>query len=324
MNARRWVVISTVFLAAAANATPRWQQHRDDVARSAYAAAPVPKLLTALTETRGGPEAQVMLQALALRKAEALPSVKERLRTGPMFEKFMVTKFLRYCPWPETMPELVALARDKTQHWLPRQGALYALGALGDKAAGRDVAEVLREPDCPHGVQLVAIAALARMNYREGKDVVRAFAQHKDIHARLFVARALAEFGEAVDQGFVTASLQSKDYIVRQEACELLAFAPDATAPLEQMSRTDPHEAVRDTAGRALLERKLRGQQATAKTAILREALPQAQPRTVAWIIRTMLEQGGKEGRALVEELAERNDHVGERSRVGLVLAGGR
>ena len=307
-----------------AGVTRRLAQQRNEVANSVYGTAPVTNLVSALAGAGGGPEVQAMFQSLALRKAEALPVVKERLRTGAMFEKFMLTKFLQSCPWPETLPELLALARDKTQYWLPRQGALYALAALGDKAAGPGVAEILREPDCPQGVQLVAIAALARMDYREAADAIRPFTQNDDIHLRLFAVRALAEWGEPVDHALLTTALQGDDYIARQEACEVLAVTTDSPELLKRLSRDDPHEAVRDAANRALLVRQLRGQTAEGKVVILRAALPAAEPRTATWIVRTMLEQGGAQGRAAVEELATRDDRLGERSRAYLTMASNR
>jgi HEAT repeat protein len=317
--------VTTVAANQALPMRPRMRvaEHRDTIASSPYGTAPVGTLLAALTEARGGTEAQMLFQALALRKTDALPAVKERLRTGEMFEKFILTKFLRYCPWPETLPELVALARDKTQYWMPRQGALYALGALGDKTAGPAVAEILREPDCPTGVQLAAISALARLHCRDEINAIRPFTQNADIHLRLYAARALAEFSEPVDEAFLLASLEDKDYVVRQEACGALGAA-GITGKLAWLAGNDPHEAVRAAAAQAVLEHGLRGQPADTKMAILRDALPQADRLTTTWILRTMLAQGGAPGRALVEELAQHDDRLGERSRAYLTLVAGK
>jgi hypothetical protein len=310
--------------AAEAGRTRRLAQQRNDVASSVYGTTPVKDVVSALAAARGGPEVQVLFQSLAMRKVEALPAVREGLHTGAMFEKFMLTKFLQYCPWPEVLADLVALAGDRTQYWLPRQGALYALATLGDKAAGPAVAEILREPDCPQGVQLVAIAALARMDYREAADTIRPFAQREDIHMRLFAAHALAGWGEPVDPALLSAALRSDDYIARQEACEVLAVTADSPELLQRASRDDPHEAVRDAAKRALLARQLRSETAEAKVAILSDALRTAEPRTATWIVRTMLEQGGAPGRAAVRELATRDDRIGERSRAYLILTASR
>jgi len=298
----------------------RWLQHRHKIATSRYGTMPVEQLLARFSATHGGHEVHVLFQALALRKTEAVPVVKERLRKGSAFEKFMLAKFLHSCPWRETMPELLLVAGDRSVFWLPRPSALYALGALGDAAAGANVEQILRQPDRPKGVQLAAIAALAQMNHRKAADTIRRFCEQDDVHLRLFAARALAEFGEPPTSALVTTGLQHDDYVVRQEACELLSFLPDSARPLQRLAQTDPHQSVRDPATRSLLEQKLRGETAASKLAILREALPQAPPRLGAWIIRTALPRCGAEGELFVRELAERDDSVGERSRVYLVL----
>jgi hypothetical protein len=296
---------------------------RADALPSAYATAPPDALLRALASVRGGPEAPLFFQALALRKAELLSPVRERLRSGEMFERFMLTKFLRYCPWPETMPELVALARDRTQYWMPRQGALYALGALGDPAAGTEVEGILRATDEPAGVRLAAIAALARMGCRDAADAIRPYLQHDDPHFRLFAARALAMLGEPADPRYPIEALQHEDYIVRQEACGALGAmsGPDVVPKLEWAAVRDPHEAVRDAASQALLEHKMRGRTTAAKAGILRDALNGAELHTATWILRCLLEEGGAEGRALVEERSKSDDRLGERARSYLLMA---
>jgi hypothetical protein len=298
-------------------------RYRSAVLNSAYGNAPIAEVLRALNETPGGPDIQLIFQVLALRKAEALPLVKDRLRTGEMFEKHALTKFLRNCPWPETKPELLALAGAKAEHWLPRQGALYALGALGDASAGPDVSALLREPDCPPGVQLVAIATLARIGYRDAASAVASFAKSDDIHVRLFATRALAEFGEPVDQEFMLAALRSEDYLVRQEACEAFGAAgrADVTDRLHQVATNDANEAVRDSAAQALLRRELHALTPAAKLNVLQRALDGATWRNSLWIVQTLVSQCGPEGRTFVTQLAHRDNPLGERSRAYLVLA---
>jgi hypothetical protein len=280
-------------------------------------------LIRSLSQVQGGAEVQATFQSLALQKADALPAVKERLLHGEMWEKFKLTKFLRYCPWPETRDDLVALASDNKQHWLPRQGALYALGALGDRTAGSSVAAILLESDCPAGVRLAAISALARIPYPEAADAIRLFTQDADIHLRLCAAWALAKFGEPVDQEFLLAALGNENYVVRQEACGALGAA-GMTEPLKGVAQHDPHQAVRLAASQALLQNAWRGQSVDGKMTVLRDALPGADRFMATWILRTMLGQGGAEGRAFLETLAADEGYLGERSRYYLVMAGSR
>jgi hypothetical protein len=296
--------------------------HRAAILKSAYGTTPIEQVLRALVEVPGGPEIQLILQALALRKAEALPIVKARLRTGELWEKVTLTKFLVHCAWPETLPELLVLARAKTEPWLARQGAVSALGALGNAAAGPDLAAVLREPQNPVGLSLAAIAALARIGYQDGAGVLRPFAQHENPHLRLFAVRALAELGEPVDPEPLMSALHSDDYVVRLEACEALGAlgGADLLETLQDAAGNDVHEAVRQAAAQALLIRKIRGQTLAGKVSVLQFAMADAGRLTSLWIVRTLLREGGPDGRALVEALGTEDTWLGERCRTHLIL----
>jgi len=107
---------------APANAETLLARHRSLILSSRYGTAPSREVLRELSEATGGPDVQLIFQALALRKNEALPVVRERLRAGAMYETHLLPKFLRLCPWPETKPELLALAGESGEQWLPRQG----------------------------------------------------------------------------------------------------------------------------------------------------------------------------------------------------------
>jgi len=295
---------------------------RAEVLRGPHGSAPIAEVVTALADISGGPEIQDVFQVLAVRKQEALPVVKEKLRTGEMFEKHMMTKLLRYSPWPETYPELVELAKDPKEHWLPRQGALYALGALGNKEAGPAVLSILKQENCPSGVKLVAISTLGRIGYREAATAIRSFCDHEDMHTRLFACRALAGFGEPVDKQFMLSALNDEDYMIREEACGALTSVEggDVNAKLKFMAEQDSNESVRVGARIALLERQIGNQASDIKLNILSNSLGNADRRTRIWIIQAILEQCGAVGQAFVEELAAREDTMGERARAFLVL----
>lgn len=308
---------------APASAETLLARHRSLILSSRYGTAPIRGVLRELSEATGGPDVQLIFQALALRKNEALPVVKERLRTGAMYEKHLLTKFLRLCPWPETKPELLALAGERGEQWLPRQGALYALGALGDVSVGPEVVAILRDPACPEGVRLVSIAALARIGYREGAAAIRPCTEDPDLHLRLFAWRALAELGEPVNRNFLSAALQNEEYLIRQEACEALAAAGGAgfSEKLQSIAQNDPHEAVRDAAAQALLQQEIRDLTPAQKLALLGRRLEGAERHNALWIIQTILAQCGAEGRAFVGTLASQNSRLGERASALLILS---
>ena len=293
------------------------------VLKSRYGAAPIADLLRALVETPGGPDIQLIFQILALRKQEALPIVKERLRTGEMWEKHMLTKFLRACPWSETKDELLALTRAETEHWLPRQDALYALGSLGDPSVGPDGVAMLKDPNVEANLRMAAISMLARVGFKDGVAAITPFAQDENIHVRLFATRALAELGAAIDKDFLISALKSEDYVVRQEASETLwkTEGQDVTDALHAVVKSDFNEAVRDAASQALLRREIAGRNPSEKVQILRKSLDSAERLTALWILRTVLEEAANEGRSFIETIAERNDSLGERSRAYLILA---
>jgi HEAT repeat protein len=309
--------------AAASHEAHSFEQHRLALLHSHYGTDRIEDLLHALAETPGGPEIQIIYQALALRKQETLPVIRERLRTGEMWEKHMLTKFLRVCPSPEAKPELLALARNDAEHWLPRQGALYALGSLGDASVGPDVVRILNEPSAGLNLQMSAISTLARIGFTGGAAAIEPFTRADNIHVRLFAIRALAELGQPVDKGFLLATLRSDDYVARQEASETLwkSDGQDVTDALRAVAGNDVHEAVRDAASQSLLRRAIAGRDAAGKVEILRQSLDTSERLTALWILRTALDDAGVEGRRFVETLAVRDDFVGERSRAYLVLA---
>lgn len=313
-------VVSSLSLAVPATAL---EQHRSAILRSRYGTASIEDLLRGLVETPGGPDMQLIYQALAMRKQEALPLVEERLRTGEMWEKHMLTKFLRICPWPETKDELLSLARSVTEHWLPRQGALYALGSLGDASIGPDVVVILNTPATSINLQMAAISSLSRIGFKAGAAAITPFTQAENIHLRLFAMRALAELGETVDKGFLLSSLGSQDYVVRQEASETLwkIDGRDITDTLRAVAKSDFNEAVRDAASQSLLRREMAGRDPARKVQILQKSLDTAERLTALWILRTVLDEAGAEGRTFVETIASRDDFLGERSRAYLVLA---
>ena len=271
----------------------------------------------------GGPEIQSIYQALALRKKEALPVLKEKLRTGQLWEKHRITKFLRLCPWSETKEELVGLAQDPTSHALLRQDAIYTLGALGDRSIGPAMVGLLNSPDTSVNLRMASISTLARIQYTEAVDEITPFTRSDEMHLRLFANRALSEMGAPVDTDFLTQSLRNDDYVTRQEASEAIwtVQGQDITERLKELSQNDPNESVRDGASQALLRRQMSGLSPADKARLLQDALSNAGRLTSLWILRTALDEGGAEGRNLVESLASSDNFIGERSRAYLIFS---
>lgn len=301
-------------------------EYRARILTGRFGVMPVEELLKALANTPGGPSLQLIYQALALRKQEALPYVRERLRTGEPWEKHMLTKFLLLCPWPETKPELLALAASSTDNWVARQGALFALGAQSEQAAGPVARDLLLSPTTNVNLQLAAISTLARTGYTEGIAAIAEFQNNANIHVRLFAMQAMALLEQPVDKAYLLSALSNPDYVVRQEATEVLWHLEgvEVADALAVAARDDVNEAVRSAATQALLQRQLVGRTAAEKTEILRAALEGSDRFTALWIFRTALSDGGAAGRALVESNSTRKDAYGERAQAYLIYADSR
>ncbi len=286
---------------------------------------PISDLVNDLSSMTGGQKLQHALQEVILRKGEALPFVMVKLREGAWFEKHIMTKLLRCSPWPEVSSELVRIASSEEEHWLVREGALYALAELGDVAAGPAIHVILTAAGTPAGVRRVAVAALARIGYTGALDNLRSLAKGVDIRMRLFANRALVELGMAGDTAFLLAALDDEDAIVREEAGAALALAPgeNIAGELAAVADNDANAAVRGAAREALLRRQARAQKSEGgRLLVFQKALDTADRHTAAWIIRTTLNECGEEGCAYVRELALRDDYVGERARTFLVWSG--
>ena len=215
---------------------------------------PIGELVDALSAMTGGQDQQLALQKVIVRKKEALPVVTGKLQSGAWFEKHMMTKLLRCSPWLETRVELECLAASETDHWLAREGAVYALAELGDASAGPAILAVLNGPETPLSVQRVAVAALARIGYTAALADLSLLTQHEDVRMRLFANRALAELGGTADKAFLLSCLGDGDFTVREDACGALAMVAgeDVAMALADRAAGDVNSAVRDAAAQAL------------------------------------------------------------------------
>ena len=291
-------------------------QLRAKVLASEYGQMPIQDLLVVFRETPGGRDIQEIMTALIVRKAEALPYLREILRSGTLWEKKIATELLSASPWPETYEELLQLAQAQGEHYLARQGALFALGALGKPEAGAAIVAILQEPDLPPTVQLPAISALGRIGYLDAVDPLRAFTTNDVVQVRIFAWRSLQELGQPADREYLLSLLDGPDYAVREDACGALALVDgdDVERRLRQVAEKDEHQAVRQGAHQALIRRALPGLSDSEKWALLRAEMDRAEFHTQTWIIRTMLEECGSEGRAGVAALAREDNRLGERA----------
>jgi hypothetical protein len=293
------------------------QELRQRVLRGPYGEMPIEDVLAAFRNTPGGSEVQEILRVLVVRKAEALPDVKERLITGEWYERYLMTKLLRYSPWPETFNDLLQLAKNNdAEHYLGRQGAIMALAAMGNPNAGPTLTDILRDPFEESDVHMIAIAALAMIGYREATNDIRSFAESNDLQMRLFANRSLAELGQPIDREFLLQALMNDHYTIRESACYTLALVIDDYIHdrLLQVAEDDPNQAVRAAARLALLRIDTIERQESEALQVLANALHEADRYSEAELIHLILKQCGEEGRQFIASLSQRDDSLGERA----------
>jgi hypothetical protein len=273
-----------------------------------------------LTATSGGVEVQNLYKILAVRKNESLPSIKKVLTEGDMWEKQAAAKFIQYSEWPEVVDELILIAKNDDEYWLPRQSALYALGGIRQGNIGPEILPILSDTNTPQSVQLVTISTLARVKYVQSVPIIKKFTTHNDIRVRLFAYRALAELGESIDTELLLSSLDDSDYTVRQDACGALSAikGDDLTQILETVADYDANESVRSIAKIGLIDRKTNGLDQLEKLNLLKKELEVAPRRVKAWIIKKVLKECGLAGKNYISQTAKKKDETGECSRVFL------
>jgi len=251
--------------------------------------------------------------ALALRKAEALPIVRDRLQSGSPYEKRAMTKLVRYLGWPEAFSSLVKTVTSDTEHPIARIGALYTLGAIGDKSAGPVLINVLGNAKRNLTEKRVAIATLARLGIHEAVHAITPFATHPDTLVRIFAIRALAELNQKPNTEPLFEALESDDYVVRQEACAALGSVGgvDAVVSLKFAAANDPHGSVRQDARIALLRIKIAPLPLADRVSLLEGHLLDEDKRVRFWALSTLATQCDEKGREVLRK------NAGERTRIG-------
>ena len=295
---------------------------RQSIIDGPYGRMPIEELVQHVPKTQGYSLERAYL-ALALRKEEALPVVLETLRAGPPQEQRAMTKVLRYLGWSEAVPALIEVATSDTGHPLARTGSLYALGAIGDQAAGPALVRALQNAQRSLTEKGVTIAALARLGFRDAIPHIRPLTTHANIHLRLFALRAMAELGEDCDTKILVQALNHNDYLVRQEACAALgAVGRQATiAKLNEVADTDHHSSVRREAQIAILRITISKQPLAQRVNLLEQALVHKDGRIASWAISTLATRCGDQGRAVLREQAKQNSRIGHKSSVSLLMS---
>jgi HEAT repeat protein len=304
--------------------TPALMELRKSILDGPYGKKVIYELVDDLIETEGSQLEEVYL-ALSLRKQEAVRIVLEKLETGTPAAKRKVTKLLRYGRWPEAVPKLLEVVSSDNEHEISRTGALYALGAIGDRSAGPTIAELLDKPNRSPTEKRIMIATLARLNYRTAIPKIKEYLTHENLLVRIFSARALAELGQTVDAAILFDALQNEDYVVRQEACGALGSVggPNVISKLEDVSQNDPHSSVRSAARIALNRSKTSRLPEAEKSRLIKGLVSDPDKNVRSWAIETLDRECGENGKKSLREMASQQTSEGRKAAIHLLMTAG-
>jgi len=264
---------------------------------------PIREVVDTLISTEG-PELQDVYLALALRKQESLPAILDKLKTGGPAAKRKITKLIRYTGLAETSPALLEIILSDNEHELSRIGALYALGAIGDKSAGPVIALLLGRSGRGKTETRIMIATLARLNYQQAVPKIRQYSDDKDPLVRIFAIRALADLGEKPPIDFLLESFDSEDFVIREAACGALGSCGGAESitRLTELAQRDPIGSVREEAQVSLLRLQAAGMNELERSKLLEALIGQPEKKVRAWAICSLAVECGNPGKAVLRK----------------------
>ena len=178
-----------------------------------------------------GEHAAAAAQPLLLTLATAKGKENDRLRMTAL-------DAMGRAPQPDTMPKVLAIATDTSEHPLVRACAIGALGRLGDPRATEPLLKILQGKD-EHDITQ-AIPALGALGDKEAAEPLLALLENsgRSGHHRSAAGAALARLAGNQHVGRLTVLARSSDLVPRQAAMRALAGigTPEAIAVLVELS----------------------------------------------------------------------------------------
>jgi HEAT repeat protein len=262
-----------------------------------------------------GSRLEELYPVLAVRKQEAVPTVLEKLKTGTVAEKRKMTKLLRQTRWPEAVPKLLEMATSDKEHEISRIGALYSLGAIGNRAIAARIAEQLDKAGRSTTENRVIISTLARLKYKPAIQKIEKYVDANDPLLRIFAARAIAELDDRTHTDMIAVLdplLGSDDYLVRREACSALGSCNTAAdrSLLGAIASSDPDSSVREEAGLAILRIDIRNASNAERIGLLEQATKGKNEHIRLWVISELVSEEGPEGKRIIEKILQDSSHV--------------
>jgi len=256
-----------------------------------------------------GDQLEELYSVLAVRKNEAVPEVIRKLDTGTVPEKRKMTKLLRQTRWPEAVPKLLAIAASDKENEISRIGALYSLGAIGNRSIAARIAEQLDKSDRSITEKRVIISTLARLKYAQAIPRIEKYIDANDTLLRIYAIRALADLGQKTDIQFLKESLNNEDFFIRESACGALGSCEgdEAVKALNEIIKSDSIQSVREEAQLSLMRIELSKMNEPKHSEFLGKLTERPEKKVRAWAIDSLAFECGEKGRVVLREKADTN-----------------
>jgi len=299
---------------------------RQSLLADPVAGEPVEAVFGRLARTSAPPLARKLYLTLFLRKAETLPLMCAKLRSGTTEEKAEAISLLaRYFSWAEAAPLVAAIARDPREPDKLRLRAIYAAHVLGHPMPAATACGIL-ESAADSLIRELALDVLGALRDPAAAPVCQRFLDDPSPRVCMKAAKALGELGHPAGEPAAAKLLDHTNWVVRKMAADALGAAGSAAAAERLTARlgTETSPSVRAAIQVALHARALKSLSEDKQIAHL-EALVGADEWVSRWALEQLFREHRPGGLPALRRLAHRSDRHGHAAAVyALVLEGGR
>lgn len=268
-----------------------------------------PRALVQALKSAPRDDRAMIAAVLVARRAEALPILRESVRSGDRTEKLLACSLIAEMRDRDSVDTLLAATADPDVK--VRRRAATALRILADRRAAARLRQLVgSESDL--GVRKTALAALGRLGQRSDRGLIEPFLVHSDDGVRVVAAGALAMLGDQQGLELVIQATYAADPGVQKSATYGLGFFPAGAAGERlQAILDDPQGAWKSYALVALGERRLAAQTTAEQVATL-AALASGRSRTLSeWAVDRLTDIGNADAAAALRKVRDRQTPVG-------------
>jgi HEAT repeats len=268
-----------------------------------------PRALVQALKTAPRGDRATIAAALVARRAQALPVLRESVRSGDRTEKLIACSLIAEMRDRDSVDSLLAATADPDVK--VRRRAATVLRILADRRSAARLRQLVRS-ESDLGVLKTALAALGRLGQRSDSPLIEPFLVHGDDGVRVVAAGALAMLGDQQGLDLVIQATYAADPGLQKSATYALGFFPsDAAGERLQAILDDPQGAWKSYALIALGERRLAAQTTAEQVATL-AALANGRSRTLAeWAVDRLTDIGNADAADALRTVRDRQTPVG-------------